>query len=160
MSVRTFLNYDKTTVNNFNNIQHLCILLVFLKNNGWVDSWNILKTKVRDMVGSKSLEPFKYSEKYSLSWHFLEFYDATRNTLLCFASFHYIWLVFRYLHQKDPHEWTVERLVESFPTDKYEVKKVLKSKGPRSQEVMHKLDNQVSLSIFISLIKSSRTEFQ
>ena len=53
-------------------------------------------------------------------------------------------LFVRYLHQKDPHEWTVDRLAESFPVDKYGVKKILKSSGPRSLEGIQRLDFQVS----------------
>lgn len=50
---------------------------------------------------------------------------------------------YRHLHQKDPHEWTLERLAESFPIDTYGVKKVLRSKLPRNAERMRQLDQQV-----------------
>jgi len=48
----------------------------------------------------------------------------------------------RHLHQKDPHEWTLERLAESFPIDTYGVKKVLRSKLPRNAERVRQLDQQ------------------
>jgi len=50
----------------------------------------------------------------------------------------------RYLHQKDPHEWTIERLTESFPVDRFGVKKILKSSGPKSLESLHRLDKQAA----------------
>jgi len=50
----------------------------------------------------------------------------------------------RYLHQKDPHEWTIERLTESFPVDRFGVKKILKNSGPKSLQSLHRLDKQAA----------------
>merc|ERR1719334_581762 len=50
----------------------------------------------------------------------------------------------RYLHQKDPHEWTIEALAESFPVNKYAIKKILKSRPPKSREDQEKYDRQVA----------------
>ena len=52
------------------------------------------------------------------------------------------------MHQKDPHEWTIERLTESFPVDRFGVKKILKSSGSKSLESLHRLDKQVDLELF------------
>ena len=60
----------------------------------------------------------------------------------------YIFPLFRYLHQKDPHEWTIERLTESFPVDRFGVKKILKNSGPKSLQSLHRLDKQVDLELF------------
>jgi len=64
----------------------------------------------------------------------------------------------RYLHQKDPNEWTLERLAESFPVDKFGVKKVLKRRLSGSIEEIDKeaiqnwkLLNKGKLELDISL---------
>ena len=56
---------------------------------------------------------------------------------------HYNLTCFRYLHAKDPKDWTVEKLAEGFPVDKRGVKLILKSKGEKRLESMKNQDKEV-----------------
>uniref|UniRef100_U5ET21 Uncharacterized protein n=1 Tax=Corethrella appendiculata TaxID=1370023 RepID=U5ET21_9DIPT len=50
----------------------------------------------------------------------------------------------RYLHSNDPHEWTVAKLVESFPADSYAISKLIKSKWtPENSKRIVKHDESV-----------------
>jgi len=50
----------------------------------------------------------------------------------------------RYLHEKDPNEWTVDRLTESFPLTRDGVKGVLKIKGAKNLESLRRQDKQAA----------------
>ena len=62
----------------------------------------------------------------------------------------YSCVFYRYLHQKDPNEWTLERLAESFPVDKFGVKKVLKRRLSGSIE---EIDKEVRPSLMLHFRK-------
>jgi len=49
----------------------------------------------------------------------------------------------RFLHSKDPKEWTLEKLAESFPVDKRGVKAILKSRPPRTMHSLQLQDKEV-----------------
>ncbi|XP_062559131.1 uncharacterized protein LOC134223923 [Armigeres subalbatus] len=50
----------------------------------------------------------------------------------------------RYLHNFDPEEWSVDKLVESFPADRYTVVKIIKSKWiPRDADRVQRHDEAV-----------------
>jgi len=50
----------------------------------------------------------------------------------------------RYLHEKDPNEWTVDRLTESFPLTRDGIIGVLKRNGPNSLEKVLRQDKQAA----------------
>ncbi|XP_058824372.1 uncharacterized protein LOC131685034 [Topomyia yanbarensis] len=50
----------------------------------------------------------------------------------------------RYLHNFDPEEWTVDKLVESFPADRYTIVKIIKAKWiPRDENRIQRHDETV-----------------
>ena len=64
-----------------------------------------------------------------------------------------IFYLFRYLHGKDPNEWTVDRLTESFPVDARGVHAILKARSLANPNQIRKQDLQVRenfLGYFIS----------
>ena len=58
-------------------------------------------------------------------------------------SYYDIIIFFRFLHSKDPKEWTLEKLAESFPVDKRGVKAILKSRPPRTMHSLQLQDKEV-----------------
>ena len=64
-------------------------------------------------------------------------------------------LFFRYLHEKDPNEWTVDRLTESFPLTRDGIIGVLKRNGPKSLEKVLRQDKQVTafVELFIFILQ-------